>query len=108
MAITDTKYASCNILGKICTLENFCAGFITFNKAQCLSRFGKVDHLVEVGGEANEIEDGGWDEHIEQDSQQLSSQSYGHLFRCMCGMFSTVPSQGSTLYVILFACLVGN
>ena len=43
----------------------------------------KVDHLVEVGGESDEIEDGGWDEHIEEDSQQLSSQSYGHLwFAC--------------------------
>ena len=39
----------------------------------------RIFHLVEVGGEANEVEDGGGDKDVEEHTKQLPSQGHCHL-----------------------------
>ena len=61
IAMTDSKYASCNT-------EDFGK----------LIRF-RIFHLVEVGGEADEVEDGGGHKDVEEHTKQLPSQGHSHL-----------------------------
>ena len=61
IAMTDSKYASCNT-------EDFGK----------LIRF-RIFHLVEVGGEADQVEDGGGDKDVEEHTKQLPSQGHCHL-----------------------------
>ena len=59
--MTDSKYASCST-------EDY-GNLIRF----------RIFHLVEVGGEADEVQDGGRDKDVEEHTKQLPSQGHSHL-----------------------------
>ena len=62
IAMTDSKYASCRP-------EDY-GNLIRF----------RIFHLVEVGGEADEVEDGGGDKDVEEHTKQLPSQGHRNLY----------------------------
>ena len=62
IAMTDSKYASCN-RGDYENLIKF-----------------RIFHLVEVGGEADEVEDGGRHKDVEERTKQLPSQGHRDLY----------------------------